>query len=77
MNELHIRKRQLKKALGLFSRVFVEYKSEGKTKMSLTDIDNLIRQEIFSSVLEQTGSKIKSAELLEIHRNLFYTSRAK
>lgn len=77
MNELHIRKRQLKKALGLFSRVFVEYKSEGKTKMSLTDIDTLIRQEIFSSVLEQTGSKIKSAELLEIHRNLFYTARAK
>jgi len=45
--------------------------------MSLTDIDTLIRQEIFSSVLEQTGSKIKSAELLEIHRNLFYTARAK
>jgi hypothetical protein len=77
MNELHIRKRQLKKALGRFSRVFVEYKSEGKTKMTLTDIDTLIRQEIFSSVLEQTGSKIKSAELLEIHRNLFYTARAK
>ena len=77
MNELHIRKRQLKKELEMFSRAFVEAKSQGKTKMTLTDIDNLIRQEIFSSVLEQTGSKIKSAELLEIHRNLFYTSRAK
>ena len=77
MNELQVRKKQLKKALELFSKSFVEYKSQGKTKMSLTDIDTLIRQEIFSSVLEQTGSKIKSAELLEIHRNLFYTSRAK
>lgn len=77
MNELQVRKKQLKKALELFSKSFVEYKSQGKTKMSLTHIDTLIRQEIFSSVLKQTGSKIKSAELLEIHRNLFYTARAK
>ena len=77
MNELQNRKRQLKKELEMFSKAFVEAKSQGRTRMTLTDIDNLIRQEIFSSVLEQTGSKIKSAELLEIHRNLFYTSRAK
>ena len=77
MNELQVRKRQLKKELEMFSKAFVEAKSQGRTRMTLTDIDNLIRQEIFSSVLEQTGSKIKSAELLEIHRNLFYTSRAK
>ena len=77
MNELQIRKRQLKKELEMFSKAFVEAKSEGRTRMTLTDIDTLIRQEIFSSVLEQTGSKIKSAELLEIHRNLFYTARAK
>ena len=77
MNELQIRKRQLKKELEMFSKAFVEAKSQGKTKMSLTDIDTLIRQEIFASVLEQTGSKIKSAELLEIHRNLFYTARTK
>ena len=77
MNELQIRKRQLKKELEMFSKAFVEAKSQGRTRMTLTDIDTLIRQEIFSSVLEQTGSKIKSAELLEIHRNLFYTARAK
>ena len=77
MNELQNRKRQLKKELEMFSKAFVEAKSQGRTRMTLTDIDTLIRQEIFSSVLEQTGSKIKSAELLEIHRNLFYTSRAK
>lgn len=77
MNELQIRKRQLKKELEMFSKAFVEAKSEGRTRMTLTDIDTLIRQEIFSSVLQQTGSKIKSAELLEIHRNLFYTARAK
>lgn len=77
MNELQVRKRQLKKELELFSRAFVEAKSEGRTRMTLTEIDTLIRQEIFSSVLKKTGSKIKSAELLEIHRNLFYTARAK
>ena len=77
MNELQVRKRQLKKELEMFSKAFVEAKSQGRTRMTLTDIDTLIRQEIFSSVLEQTGSKIKSAELLEIHRNLFYTARAK
>ena len=77
MNELQVRKRQLKKELEMFSKAFVEAKSQGRTRMTLTDIDNLILQEIFSSVLEQTGSKIKSSELLEIHRNLFYTARAK
>lgn len=77
MNQLQVRKRQLKKELDLFSRAFVEAKSEGRTRMTLTEIDTLIRQEIFSSVLKKTGSKIKSAELLEIHRNLFYTARAK
>ena len=77
MNELQIRKRQLKKELEMFSKAFVEAKSQGRTRMTLTDIDTLIRQEIFASVLEKTGSKIKSAELLGIHRNLFYTARAK
>jgi hypothetical protein len=77
MNALQVRKKQLKKELELFSKAFVEAKSQGRTRMTLTDIDTLIRQEIFASVLEKTGSKIKSAELLEIHRNLFYTARAK
>lgn len=77
MSKLKFRKRQLKMELQMFCKAFVEAKTEDKTKMTLTDIDNLIRQEIFSSVLKETGSKLQSAKLLEIHRNLFYTARAK
>jgi len=77
MNGLELRQQQLKKELKRFTKAFISAKKRKKTNMSLTDIDNLIREQIFSSVLEITGSKIKSAELLDIHRNLFYTARAK
>lgn len=77
MSKLEVRQQQLKKELKRFTKAFITAKKGKKTDMSLTDIDNLIREQIFSSALEITGSKIKSAELLEIHRNLFYTERVK
>lgn len=77
MNTLDLRQERLRNELKRFTRAFISAKRRKKTTMSLTDIDNLIREQIFQSALEITGSKIKSAELLEIHRNLFYTARAK
>lgn len=70
-------KLKLQKEIANFSSAFVKAKKRGETQMTLTEIDNLIRQEIFSSVLSVANSKVEAAKLLNIHRNLFYTERAK
>ena len=70
-------KLKLQKEIAAFSSAFVKAKKRGETQMTLTEIDNLIRQEIFSSVLSVANSKVEAAKLLNIHRNLFYTERAK
>ena len=70
-------KLKLQKEIANFSSAFVKAKKRGETQMTLTEIDNLIRQEIFSSVLSVAKSKVEAAKLLNIHRNLFYTERAK
>lgn len=70
-------KLKLQKEIAEFSSAFVKAKKRGETQMTLTEIDNLIRQEIFSSVLSVANSKVEAAKLLNIHRNLFYTERAK
>ena len=70
-------KLKLQKEIAAFSSAFVKAKKRGETQMTLTEIDNLIRQEIFSSVLSIANSKVEAAKLLNIHRNLFYTERAK
>jgi len=68
---------RLRKEIADFSSAFVKAKKRGETEMTLTEIDNLIRQEIFTSVLSIVKSKVEAAKLLNIHRNLFYTERAK
>jgi len=70
-------KLKLQKEIAAFSSAFVIAKKRGETQMTLTEIDNLIRQEIFTSVLNVVKSKVEAAKLLNIHRNLFYTERAK
>ena len=70
-------KLKLQKEIAAFSSAFVKAKKRGETQMTLTEIDNLIRQEIFSGVLSVAKSKVEAAKLLNIHRNLFYTERAK
>jgi hypothetical protein len=70
-------KLKLQKEIANFSSAFVKAKKRGETQMTLTEIDNLIRQEIFTSVLSIVKSKVEASKLLNIHRNLFYTERAK
>lgn len=70
-------KLKLQKEIAAFSSAFVSAKKRGETQITLTEIDNLIRQEIFTSVLSIVKSKVEAAKLLNIHRNLFYTERAK
>ena len=70
-------KLKLQKEIAAFSSAFVKAKKRGETQITLTEIDNLIRQEIFTSVLSIVKSKVEAAKLLNIHRNLFYTERAK
>ena len=77
MSELKIKENELKNELASFCSAFVEAKRRGETQMTLTEIDSFIRQEIFSGVLNVAKSKVEAAKLLNIHRNLFYTERAK